>query len=296
MVIFVPFRARRGPFVTAFTSLGACLCMSLFWSHAEAQNMSPQATQTQDVSAWVTDQHSSVRLIAGSRNGAVLLGGIAFHIQPGWKTYWRTPGDSGVPPRFDFSASDNIEAVTVLWPAPMTFPDGAGGTSFGYQKQVTLPLRIIAKNPDKPVTLRAAISYAVCEKLCVPVEAKAEISFLSTASAEDAALVAAMETVPQPAKIGDPNALTVQGIKRDGNTVFVDVATPDAKEATLFVEGPTPDWALPPPKLLERTAAGISRFSFALEGLPSGARPEGAALKLTLAGGGQAFEFNVTLD
>ena len=73
-----------------------------------------------------------------------------------------------VPPRFDFCKSDNVEAVTVRWPAPMRFPDGAGGHSFGYQTQVVLPLRIVVKNADRPVTLRAAINYAVCEKLCIP--------------------------------------------------------------------------------------------------------------------------------
>src|SRR3954462_1488633 len=75
----------------------------------------------QDSSPWLNDGHSAVRLLAGSRSGAVLLGGIAFQLQSGWKTYWRTPGDSGVPPRFDFSKSDNVEAVTILWPAPTRF-------------------------------------------------------------------------------------------------------------------------------------------------------------------------------
>ena len=83
----------------------------------------------------------------GIRSGAVLLGGIAIQLQPGWKTYWRTPGDFGVPPRFDFSKSENVEAVTVLWPAPMKFDDGAGGHSIGYKTQVVLPLRIVTKKP-----------------------------------------------------------------------------------------------------------------------------------------------------
>src|SRR5262249_60059948 len=81
--------------------------------------------RAEDASPWQKDGHSAVRLLAGSRSGAVLLGGVAFQLQPGWKTYWRTPGDSGVPPRFDFSKSDNVEAVTVLWPAPLKFYDGA---------------------------------------------------------------------------------------------------------------------------------------------------------------------------
>src|SRR3954467_8788244 len=147
----------------------------------------PQA-RAQDSSPWVKDSHSAVRLLAGSRSGAVLLGGVAIQLQPGWHTYWRTPGDSGVPPRFDFSKSDNVEAVTVLWPAPRKFDDGAGGFSFGYTQQLVLPLRIVAKNADRPVTLRAAINYAVCEKICIPVDANAELGFASVASTEDGTL------------------------------------------------------------------------------------------------------------
>jgi DsbC/DsbD-like thiol-disulfide interchange protein len=255
------------------------------------------AVRAGDSSPWQRDAHSAVRLLAGSRSGAVLLGGIAIQLAPGWKTYWRTPGDSGVPPRFDFSKSENVEAVTVLWPAPTKFDDGAGGTSLGYKQQVVLPLRIVAGNPDKPVTLRAEIGYAVCEKLCIPAEANVELAFASVASTEDGALSAALDTVPKPANVGDPNPLTVRDFKREGKTtVLVDVTAPANKEVGLFVEGPTPDWALPVPKLLEQGPPGVKRFSFELDGLPPGANPEGAALKLTLVGGDRSYEFNINLD
>jgi DsbC/DsbD-like thiol-disulfide interchange protein len=277
MTVMVPIRA----------GFAAAAFASLFSLQAQAQ----------DSSAWLKDGHSAVRLLAGSRSGAVLLGGIAFQLQPGWHTYWRNPGDSGVPPRFDFSKSENVEAVTVLWPAPVKFADGSGGTSLGYQKQVVLPLRIVAKNADRPVTLRAEINYAVCEKLCIPVEANAELAFTSVASTEDSTLFAALDTVPKPATIGDPNPLTIRDVKRDGkNGVLVDVAAPDAGEVNLFVEGPTPDWALPVPTLVEPGPPGIKRFAFDLDGLPPGAKPEGAALKLTLVGGERAYEFNVNLN
>jgi DsbC/DsbD-like thiol-disulfide interchange protein len=254
--------------------------------------------RAQDASPWLRDGHSAVRLLAGSRSGAVLLGGIAFQLQPGWKTYWRTPGDSGVPPRFDFSKSENVEAVTILWPAPTKFDDGAGGHSLGYHDQIVLPLRIVAKNADKPVTLRAAVNYAVCENLCIPVEANPELAFTSVASTEDSALFAALDTVPKPANIGDPNPLTILDVKRDGkSTVLVDVVAPaDAVSVNLFVEGPTPDWALPVPKLVEHSPPGIKRFSFELDGIPPGANPEGAALKLTLVGGDRSYEFNTNLE
>jgi len=252
--------------------------------------------RAEDASPWQRGMHSAVRLLAGSRSGSVLLGGIAVQLDPGWKTYWRTSGDSGVPPRFDFSKSDNIEAVTVLWPAPKKFDDGGGGNSLGYHNQVVLPLRIVPKNTDKPVTLRADISYAVCEKLCIPVEASTELTFTSVASTEDSILSAALDTVPKPASVGDPNPLTIRNVKREGKSVLVDVLSPDARTINLFVEGPTPDWALPIPKLLENSPPGVKRFAFELEGVPPGTNPEGAALKLTLVGGDRSYEFNINLD
>src|SRR5437763_7734046 len=260
MTVIVPMRAALGFAATVFAS-----------------SVTIEAS-AEDASPWQRDGHCSGRRLAGSRSGAVLLGGIAFQLEPGWKTYLRAPGDSGVPPRFDFSKSENIEAVTILWPAPTKFEDGAGGHSVGYHNQIVLPLRIVAKNPDKPVTLRADINYAVCEKLCIPVEANPELSFNSVASTEDNALFAALDTVPKPANVGDPNPLTIRDVKREGkSTVLVDVVTPDAKEVSLFVEGPTPDWALQVPKLLERGPPGVKRFAFELDGAPPGVNPDGAA-------------------
>jgi hypothetical protein len=117
------------------------------------------------------------------------------------------------------------------------------------------------------------------------------------ASTEDGALSAALDTVPKPANIGDPNPLTIRDVKREGKTtVLVDASAPAGKDVSLFVEGPTPDWALPVPKLVESSPSGVRRFSFELDGLPPGANPDGAALKLTLVGGDRAYEFNVNLN
>jgi len=280
MLTIVPLRAAMGVAASLFVSVQSIA------AHAE------------DASPWQRDGHSAVRLLAGSHSGPVLLGGIAFQLEPGWKTYWRTPGDSGVPPRFDFSKSENVEAVTVLWPAPQKFADGADGYSIGYHDQVVLPLRIVAKNADKPVTLRAQINYAICQKVCIPVEASVELGFNSVASTEDNALFAALDTVPKPANIGDPNPLTIRDVKREGaSRVIVDVVAPDSHRVNLFVEGPTPDWSLPIPGPVEyNSPPGVKRFVFGLDGLPPGAKPDGAALKFTLVGSERSYEFNVNLD
>ena len=74
-----------------------------------------------DASPWDKDLYSASRLIAGTvqqeRGASSFRAGIELTLQPGWKTYWRYPGDSGIPPRFDFSGSTNVQSATVAWPA-----------------------------------------------------------------------------------------------------------------------------------------------------------------------------------
>ena len=125
-----------------------------------------------------------------------------------------------------------------------------------------------------------------------------ELAFASVASTEDSALFAALDTVPKPARSATPIRLTIRDVKREGkSTVLVDVVAPQMPgEVNLFVEGPTPDWALPVPKLLEHGPPGVKRFTFELDGLPPDTNPEGAALKLTLVGGERSYEFNINLD
>src|SRR5262249_8356426 len=84
------------------------------------------ASRADDSSPWDPDHRSALRLIAGStdKNAPTLRAGIELRLEPGWKTYWRYAGDSGLPPTLDFTGSENVKSVTVQWPAPRRFPDG----------------------------------------------------------------------------------------------------------------------------------------------------------------------------
>ena len=255
-------------------------CSALFALSGLAGGMTATASHAQEASPWVASGHSSLRLLAGSRGDGVLVGGIEIQLKPGWKTYWRTPGDSGVPPRFDFSKSDNVENVTVLWPAPMKFDDGAGGASIGYANKVVLPLRIMPKDAAKPVTLRARIDYAICEKLCVPVEAAGELAFTANPSIHAPLLATALQSVPRPGKIGEGD-VTIRAVRREATgRVAIDVVSQTA--ADLFVEGPNPNWALPIPRPAETLPGGAKRYVLKLDGIPPGETATGATLKLTL--------------
>src|SRR4029078_2582444 len=156
------------------------------------------AAQAADESPWSEDIRSAVRLVAGSSKSGdpTLRAGIEIKLRPGWKTYWRYPGDSGVPPHFDFSGSENLKTATVLYPAPHLFTDETG-QSLGYNDRIILPLVISPQQPGKPVRLRLKADYAVCEKLCVPAEGRAELTRTPGDSSQDSALAAAEARVPK---------------------------------------------------------------------------------------------------
>ena len=252
-----------------------------------------------DASAWDGDARSAARLLAANATGAQFRAGVEIRLAPGWKTYWRYPGDSGVPPRFDFSGSDNVKAVTVRWPAPQRFSDSDGNT-IGYNNGVIFPLQVEAQNPSEPVTLRLKLDYAVCEKLCVPAEAKAALALTDASSANEAALAAAESRVPRPSQVGAAGALSIVSVRREAGSapprVLVDVRAPAGAKLAVFAEGPTPEWTLPLPEVSSGAPAGQQRFVFALDGLPAETKPEGATLRLTAVAAEAAIEANYRLD
>src|SRR5216684_4216546 len=191
-----------------------------------------------DASPWDGDARSAVRLIAGSAGaGKVVRAGVEIRLKSGWHTYWRYPGDAGVPPRFDFAGSQNVKTVEVLWPAPRRLPE-EGLTAIGYRSDVTLPLVVVPLDPARPATLKLKLDYAVCEKLCVPAEGRAALVLSGGASSNDAALVAAEARVPKKRALGEGTALAVRSVRREAEAgrarIIADVAAPAGTAVALF--------------------------------------------------------------
>ncbi len=265
------------------------------------------AARAQDASGWKTEAHAAARLIAGeargTSDGTVLRAGLEIRLDPGWKTYWRYPGDSGVPPTFDFSGSENVKSVAVSWPAPERFEDGSGGHSVGYVDDVILPLRVTAHDSTKPVLLRVKLGYAVCGKFCVPDEAELELRLAGNGGTAEAALAAAEARVPRHVALGSGSSLAVRSVHRAEDAahkqVVIEVAAPDATPVDLVVEGPTPEWALPLPVPASEPSShdrGVRRFTFDLDGLPPGAEAAGARLTITAVSPSDAIEVSAHLD
>ncbi len=125
-------------------------------------------------SAWGKHEFARVRFVAAT--GAVgdlaeLRLGLQFRLAKGWKTYWRSPGDAGLPAQVDWTGSENLARADILWPVPERHTL-LGIETLGYEDEVLLPVIARPERPGAPVRLRAAIDYLVCEKICVPAHAE----------------------------------------------------------------------------------------------------------------------------
>jgi len=97
--------------------------------------------------------------------------GVQIDLMPGWHTYWRVPGEAGIPPDFDWSRSGNLQSVALEWPRPQIF-DTAGLQSIGYAGRVVLPVVLTAENPSAPIDVDLRLAFGVCSDICVPAEAR----------------------------------------------------------------------------------------------------------------------------
>lgn len=281
--------------MTIFTRLTTCLT-AIFAVSLGVNAVMIAPVSAADASGWDGDGRSAARLIAGATlnepDGRILRGGLEVRLAPRWKTYWRYPGDAGVPPRFDFAGSDNIKTITVLWPAPQRFSDD-GINLIGYEHNVILPLRIVPENQGKAVTLRLILEYGICEKLCIPAEARVELVLSGDTGAYEVALATAEARVPKPVAIGEGKKLLIRSVRREvGLTaprLIIDVAAPGASGVDLFVEGPTSDWALPLPEPIAAPDE-LRRFALELTGVPSESNRGGSALKFTAVADDEAIE------
>ena len=112
--------------------------------------------------------------------------GLHVELSEGWKTYWRSPGEVGIPPAIDWTGSENIGDIEFLWPAPARFT-AFGIENFGYSDEVLFPLRITLADPGVPVRLKADVSLLVCSTVCVPEEFELKLELPQASGIDESA-------------------------------------------------------------------------------------------------------------
>ncbi|MDO5631278.1 MAG: protein-disulfide reductase DsbD family protein [Paracoccus sp. (in: a-proteobacteria)] len=182
----------------------------------------------------------SARLLPGWTDAqGQRIAALELVLEPGWKTYWRSPGDTGLPPEFDWSGSANLAAVTLHWPAPEAI-DSEGTLTLGYHDRLILPLTATPVDAMARVDLAARIDLGLCENVCVP--AHLSLAAPQAGAAPDPRISAAMAQVPARAD-GPAPACTLRPI-RDGMQVALTLPGDTAPHiAAMELAGDPSVWA-----------------------------------------------------
>jgi DsbC/DsbD-like thiol-disulfide interchange protein len=240
-------------------------------------------------SEWAASATSAMRLVtAGGLGAGAYLAGVEIRLQGDGHTYWRHPGDAGVPPEFMFDGSENLSSAVVRYPAPRRFKEG-GVDVFGYMRHVIFPLDVTPADPSRPVVLALRLRYAACEKICIPAEGEARLRLTPDSPATEQAprVQAYSGRVPAPL---DRNAAALELAPLEGRKPAwsVTVRRAGGQDADLFAEAPG-DW------YFDTKKAGDG-FRLELAQRPSDARDGKVEVRLTYVAPNGQWETNVSLD
>ncbi len=123
-------------------------------------------------SDWSETDHTRLRLVSASATaGDETRLGLQFELKPGWKVYWRSPGDAGFPPKVDWQGSANLKAAELMWPVPHRF-SVQGLETLGYKEAVVFPIQATRANAGTGIEFKAQVRYLACDDICIPYEAK----------------------------------------------------------------------------------------------------------------------------
>jgi len=149
--------------------------------------------------AQVADGIAEAGLLPGWRTDrGTHIAALRITLKHGWKTYWRTPGEGGIPPQFDWRGSRNVRSAEIHWPTPSIFETN-GMRSAVYSGEVLLPVEFEAGDPAAPLYPVAEMSLGVCESVCVPVTLRFSAELAPHRARRDARILAAIGDRPETA-------------------------------------------------------------------------------------------------
>ncbi|WP_182911484.1 protein-disulfide reductase DsbD domain-containing protein [Paracoccus sp. JM45] len=187
-----------------------------------------QADDTPDAAAIMPPGLQSARLLPGwtdAQGDRVMA--LELVLEPGWKTYWRTPGDTGLPPHFEWEGSQNLSDVTFHWPAPQAIRSG-DTLEMGYHDRLVLPFTAHATDATKPIAVETQVDIGLCESICVP--AALDLTAGQAAPDPDPVILAALKA--EPARIAGHFSCRLTEMD-DGMRLSVALPSPDITLAAI---------------------------------------------------------------
>jgi DsbC/DsbD-like thiol-disulfide interchange protein len=220
-----------------FKTLIAAMALSLIGGTAFAQEK------------FNLDDIAKVDLIAGwKQDNGTYMGGVRITLAPGWKTYWRVGGETGIPPQFDWTGSKNLDNVKIHWPRPDILTV-SGLDVVGYKNEVVFPIEFTPTTKGEAIDLTADMQLGVCSDICVPVNVPLDLSLDAKPGVDGFLIELALADL---AVSGDELGYRLFGCTltkiEDGFKMQARIALPkDAKKSRFVVfELPNPDiWVAP---------------------------------------------------
>jgi suppressor for copper-sensitivity B len=249
-------------------------------------------------SGWDRQAHGAARLITAVQatgSGPVVDAGIEISLPPGWHTYWRTPGDAGIPPTIAWTGSGNLARADIAWPAPRRLPPLDGMETVGYEGRVVLPVAVTLATPGAALHLHAEVDYAACKDVCIPYHASLDLTLppgLAAPGPEAALIAAARAEVPEGAGSAGIDLRGAMLAAAPGGAVLaVRLAglTAPLTAPDLFVEGPA-DLSPAAPEVHLADGGRVATLRVLLRGTAPAALA-GQTLRLTVVDGTRAAEF-----
>ncbi|MEP0508303.1 MAG: protein-disulfide reductase DsbD domain-containing protein [Aurantimonas coralicida] len=253
------------------------------WIARIAAGIAAMAMGTATAEAGSTSTYASeqvtLRLVAGeAAPDGTVRGALLVDLAPGWHTYWLDPGASGIPPHIDFTATDNLAAADLKFPAPLRFGEGIARAN-GYENAVVIGYALTPRPGTTLDTVTASLAIGVCQDICIPVQAELAADTGDAAATETvAATFAAL-----PARDGPLGRISSAVLPAGGDVLTVAVETVlDAQDADLFVRGPD-GWYFDEPATPVRNGDSLE-FRVPVVGRPRGATDGPATLDMVVTG------------
>ncbi|WFE88948.1 protein-disulfide reductase DsbD family protein [Roseibium porphyridii] len=264
---------------------------ALFLSLAFLTALSPARAAMTD---WTEVQGGAVRLIAsGALKDGSYLAGLEFLMEQGWHTYWRYPGEAGIPPQITLSNTANLKDIEILYPVPERYNDGFS-ESIVYHDGIVLPIKVTPEDPSGEVRFSIELFFGICKDICVPGDAVLSLDF-GPDMVEDklAAKLIERDLDNVPASSGD-DTLKIQNVSlsEDKKALVIDAIVGIEEQPDLFAAGPHGSF-IGLPKLFNHDA-DTATWHLSTKGLST--QGDDRTLRLVLKSGGRATEFLQPID
>lgn len=215
---------------TTLSLIGAILAGPLLVGHA----LSAQTP-------WVDFGAGEMRVVIADPlqlNGEV-RGFLDIKLEPGWKTYWRDPGSSGIPPQFDLTASSGIANFDLHFPVPVWIENEYGDYA-GYDRSVRLPFSAQIDGAAKQHHVRGQVLIGVCKEVCIPAQMSLDLPLVAATTSSLEARLVDQSFAQLPAAMDANFALAAPSMTPDGATRITIKHPPfgdNGGKPSLFVYG-----------------------------------------------------------